>query len=331
MHTFSIVRARAGITGLTAALAIFGLLSSPLGFHLAPRAMAESLTPAAPYPFTELDSVLIDEPGYKVGGDGFANGSPAEPAIVTWTAAWFGSSPELTGKIHFDGAERCARVTLISIDASGAEMTPRDYSDIECPGDLGHQAREITEGGNSGLNGRAGAAQVKVQLQTQNTNQSWSNAGFQTVTYGPVLDTDVVQIFRDRVDLGSGNLVGQNPDAPATLTWNSDGGPISATLLGTLFVKDSHDLCFRMHVGYKKHDGVLLEDPRHGDEHCVDTDALHTFPVNMGGAFADNELAEVTYAIEQKGGTGVWETVGQTTLELGDPGSILGPVDPTLP
>jgi hypothetical protein len=182
------------------------------------------------------------------------------------------------------------------------------------------------------VNGRAGAAQVKVQLQTQNTNQTWSNAGDQTVTYGPVLDTDVVQIYRDRVDLGSGNLVGQNPEAPATLTWKSEGGPVSAILQGTLFVKDSHDLCFRMHVGYKKHDGVLLEDPRHGDEHCVgDTDALQTFPVNMGGGFEHNELAEVTYAIEQKGGTGVWETVGQTTLELGD-AAISGPVlDPTLP
>jgi hypothetical protein len=145
-----------------------------------------------------------------------------------------------------------------------------------------------------------------------------------------VLDTDQVEIYRSRVDLGAGNFVGPNPEAPATLTWESQGGPISANLRGTLFVKDSHDLCFRMHVAYKKHDGVLLEDPRHGDEHCVETDALYTFPVNMGGAFAHNELAEVTYAIEQKGGTGVWETVGQTTLELGE-AFIRGPIDPTFP
>jgi hypothetical protein len=38
----------------------------------------------------------------------------------------------------------------------------------------------------------------------------------------------------------------------------------------------------------------------------------------MGGAFEHNELARVTYAVEQKGGTGVWETVGQMTLDLGD-------------
>src|SRR5687768_9030596 len=117
MHTFSKARPRAGIIGLTAALALFGLLSSPLGFHMAPRASAEILTPVAPYPFTHVDDILIDELGYDVGGDGFANGSPVEAAKLTWTAAWFGPSPELTGKFHFDGAERCARVVLISYDA----------------------------------------------------------------------------------------------------------------------------------------------------------------------------------------------------------------------
>jgi len=42
MYSFPKVRARAGITGLTAALAFFGLLSSPLGFNGVPRALAQS-------------------------------------------------------------------------------------------------------------------------------------------------------------------------------------------------------------------------------------------------------------------------------------------------
>jgi hypothetical protein len=89
MHLMSIARARAGITGLTAALAMFGLLSSPLGFDLAPRASAQPLAVidtvnnAAPYPYMEFDSVLIDEVGYDVGGDGFTNGSPDQPATLT--------------------------------------------------------------------------------------------------------------------------------------------------------------------------------------------------------------------------------------------------------
>ncbi len=33
-------------------------------------------------------------------------------------------------------------------------------------------------------------------------------------------------------------------------------------------------------------------------------------------AFFHNEVAEITYAIEKRGGTGIWETVGQTTARL---------------
>jgi hypothetical protein len=322
MHMTFKARARAGITGLTAALAMFGLLSSPLGFHLAPRALAQPLAIEvgnAPYPHQEVDDVLINQPGYKFGGVGYANGSPSEPGAFTFTRAWWGSFGELTGRIHFDGAERCARVQLISYDASGAEMSQRDFSDTECPAHLGHIARDVTEGGSSGVTAQLNAAKVKVTLQTLNTNGTWSNAGSQTVTYGPRLDQDPVEILRARVDLGLGAFDGTKPAAPATLTWNSEGGPVSANLVGTLYVTDSIGLCFRMHAGYKDHEGTLLEDPRHGDEHCVETDGLHTFPVSMGGAFAHNELARVTYAIEQKGGTGVWETIGQMTLDLGDP------------
>jgi hypothetical protein len=334
MHFMSIARARAGITGLTATLAMFGLLSSPLGLHLAPSASAQPLaaievvSDAAPYPYRQVDSVLIDELGYDIGADPFANGSPTQPASLTWSHYWYGVYPELIGKFHFDGAERCARVKLLSYNAAGSQIGEPDYSDTECPGDLGHNVREITQGGNSGVNGKIGAAEMKVILQTQHADLSWSNAGSQTVTYGPVLDTDNVQIFREYADLGSGPFNAPNPSAPATVTWKSSGGPINPVLEGNLYIKDSHDLCFRIKATYKKHDGVRLEEPRTGGERCVDDDELHTFPVLFNGFF-DHEVAEVTYAIEKKGGTGVWELVGQTTVELGD-STILNP-NPTLP
>ncbi|HEY1293898.1 MAG TPA: hypothetical protein VGJ60_12510 [Chloroflexota bacterium] len=332
MHLISAARARTGVTSLTAALTMFGLVSSPLGSHLVPRASAQTLavSTAAPYPHKELDSVLIDEVGYKLGGDGFTNGSPAEPATLTWTHNWFGVVPELTGKFHFDGAERCARVKLISYDAAGVQVRDPDYSDTECPGDLGHNAREITEGGSSGVQGQPGAAEIKVILQTQNADLSWSNAGSQTVTYGPVLDTDPVQIFRDGADLGEGPFHAPNPDAAATVTWNSTGGPINPVLRGTLYIKNSADLCFRTRATYKKHDGVQLEPPRTGTEHCVEDDELHQYPVLMN-AFFHNEVAEITYAIEKKGGTGVWETLGQTTVELGDALVVNTNPNPALP
>jgi len=336
LHITSTARARAGITALTGALAMFGLLSSPLGFHVAspasaqPLAVAESLTNSAPYPFREYDTVLIDEPGYKLGGDGYTNGHPDNPASLTWTQNWYGDSFKLLGRIHFEGAERCARVKVISLNATGGQIGEPDYSDTECPGDLGHNARVITEGGNDGVTGRAGAAQAKVILQTQNVDLSFSQAGFQTVTYGPVLDTDSVKILSSYADLGSGTFNGTEPSAAATVTWNSTGGPVNPVVQATLFINNSHDLCFRTKVTYKKHDGVELEPARTGTERCVTDDALHTYPVLMN-AFSHNEVAEVTYAIEKRGGTGVWEEVGQTTVELGDSILINTNPGPTLP
>jgi hypothetical protein len=307
-------------------------LSSPLGFHQVPSALAQPLAIIdvnhAPYPFTEVDPILIPEVGYAVGGDGYSNGAPVEAAQLTWTQAWLGSTLELTGKVHFEGAERCARVKLISQNASGAQLA-EDFSDTVCPGDLGHNARVIKEGGNDGLTGRAGAAKAKVVLQTQNADLSWSNAGNQTVTYGPLLDTDNVQILSNYADLGKGVFDGTKPAEPATMTWNSDGTSVNPILSGaSLYINNAHDLCFRTKVSYKKYDGTPLEpQPRTGTERCVTDDLLHTYPVQMG-AFFHNEVADVTYAIEMRGGTGVWEEVGQTTVELGDPGIFIPNTNP---
>ena len=91
-------------------------------------------------------------------------------------------------------------------------------------------------------------------------------------------------------------------------------------------------MCFRTKVTYMKYDGVPLEAaPRTGTEHCVTDDLLHTFPVQMS-AFSHTEVAEITYALEKKGGSGVWEQVGETTVELGDVSIIGSPnTTPTLP
>jgi hypothetical protein len=45
-------------------------------------------------------------------------------------------------------------------------------------------------------------------------------------------------------------------------------------------------------------------------------------------AFFDTRVEMVTYSIQKKGGDGIWETVGQTTVELGDPFVIGGPFQP---
>ncbi len=82
---------------------------------------------------TETDDVLIRGTGYDLGGDGFANGAPAEPATLEWhhheTAG--AVSAVLTGTFHFDGVENLARVKMITTDADGDEVI--DYSDQENP------------------------------------------------------------------------------------------------------------------------------------------------------------------------------------------------------
>src|SRR5262245_6080410 len=337
MHLITTARARAGITGFTAALAMFGFLSSPIGSIPASRALAQPLdasvgtgssapVPQAPYPFKEVDSVLILGDGYDVGGDGFTNGAPDGPASLTWTQNWFGLTPQLTGKIHFNNAEKCARVKLISYDSAGAQVGDPDYSDNSCPNDKAHYGKDIKSGGNSGVLGNIGAASLKVILQTLNTDGSWNNVGNQTVTFGPVLDTDNVQILTQYADLGSGTTDGTKPSGSATLTWNATGGIINPRLAGTLFITDSRGLCFHMKATYKDHDGNPLDVPRIGDEHCLD-DSLssHTYPVNMS-SFSSGAVFEVTYAIEEKDASGVYESVGETTVQLGDPTFI-----PSLP
>jgi ATPase subunit of ABC transporter with duplicated ATPase domains len=70
--------------------------------------------------FPERDDVLIEEVGYFVGGDGFTDGAPDNPATLTWVhSSTYGTAPELDGKVHFDGVENCARVVLVGRNGLG--------------------------------------------------------------------------------------------------------------------------------------------------------------------------------------------------------------------
>ena len=75
---------------------------------------------------------------------------------------------DLGGRIHFDGASRCARVKLVSYDADVVQIDDPDYSLEECPATLDHYGKMFEEGDGSGsVIGRPGAASVKVVLQTR--------------------------------------------------------------------------------------------------------------------------------------------------------------------
>ena len=147
---------------------------------------------AAQNTFPERDDVLIETEGYFLGGDGFTDGAPDEPATLTWDhSTTFGTAPTLEGKVHFDGASNCARVVLVALNRDGSEMGPdaKTTSDVMCPATTGHHVRTISEGGVAGLDAKFGADKVKVILQTEPRPDTWSRAGSQTVEFGPRVST----------------------------------------------------------------------------------------------------------------------------------------------
>jgi hypothetical protein len=270
--------------------------------------------------FPERDDVLIEEVGYFVGGDGFTDGAPDNPATLTWVhSGTFGTAPELDGKVHFDGVENCARVVLIALHNDGSEMTDgRTTSDEMCPATAGHHARNIRKDGVGPLEAHIGAAKVRVLLQTEPRPGDWVNAGSQTVDFGPDLDQDEAQIKRFEYDLGLGPWEQGGPTGSASVEWRAEENEmISVRLHGTLYAREADDSCALIEVRYKDADGDVIET-RQGEERCPTSDELETFPVDNGANFSSYALRQVTYAIIKDG-----VQIGATTVELGDSRIIL--------
>ncbi len=131
----------------------------------------------------------------------------------------------------------------------------------------------------------------------------------------------VAQIKRAEWDLGSGPWEGGGPTRSASIEWVADeNGMISVLLGGTLYAREADDTCGRLEIRYKDADGDILET-RQGTEHCMEDDALTEFAVSNGQNFAHYALRQVTYAILKDG-----VQLGATTVELGDPVILDGPV-----
>jgi hypothetical protein len=269
---------------------------------------------------TETDDVLIRGTGYDLGGAGFANGAPTEPATLEWhhheTAG--AVSAVLTGTIHFDGVENLARVKMISTDADGDEVI--DYGDQENPPTTGHHARRIEENGSPGLVGAFGAATVKVVLQTFN-NGVWGNVGSQTFEYPDVVDTDDVLISRAELDFGAGDLVDGAPSLPATVTWNATPTLLTPVVTGTYFARQADDLCIRILARYLAGDGTVLDEAV-GVQVCVTDDDLRRFAVNIDD-YRSGFVRQVRVVVQKQPGDSIddiepdaWETVGSQLVTL---------------
>ena len=258
---------------------------------------------------TEEDDVKLNSTGYDLGGtDAFTNGSPDEPATVTWDHAWFGVIPEVTGRIHFEGQDgQCARVKLVSY--SNNAVLGEDFSnDNVCAGSDDHQTRIVKEGTFTGVTGRAGADEVEVILQSQNENGGWSRITGKFRSYGPEIDSDDVRISSDpdeEVHFGDGELVNSQPTEFGKLTWTSDGGSIDPVLTGKLFVENADSQTVRMQAVYREEDGTLIET-RNGGAQDITDDDIHAFTVNLDDfndddVFIDgNTVAKVRINVQKK-------------------------------
>ena len=273
---------------------------------------AWGIAPTAFAAVTQTDDVLILADGFSLGGEGWDSGEPAGPATLTWTQGWWGAISSLSGVIHFDGvASSCARVRVISYDGTGAEIST-NFSDEECAFDDGHS------GHNFEVDGAAGAAEVKISLQSLALNGAWGSIGSKTVSYGPELGTSVIRITGNEIDVGTGPFNGGAPDGYASVNWTVSSDEVTNGITpefsGTLYMNNADDRCARVRVEYKS--AVLgLLDTRRTTERCVTNDQLHTFPLSAI-SFVSAAVDEVTYTIETRPNGGAWADRGSASAFL---------------
>jgi hypothetical protein len=305
-------------------LAAGALVATASIFSLTTTTPASAIEVEIGSTFPERDDVLIEDAGYFIAGSGFTDGSPDSPATLTWNhSGTFGTFPELEGKLHFEGVDNCARVRLVALNADGSrtDQDPVD-SDPVCPPTESHFARDIELDGEGPLGAPLSAAQVRVVLQTEPSPGNWVNAESETFVFGPNLDSDTAQIKRAEWDLGADEWQGGAPTGSASVEWvANDDGTISVLMNGTLYAREADDTCGRLEIRYKDADGDILET-RQGTEHCMENDDLTEFVVSNGQNFSHYALRQVTYAIMKDG-----VQLGATTVELGDPLVVNGPVN----
>lgn len=306
------------------------LAAASIGVVALPAAAIE------PVSATDIDDVLVTSEGFDLGGPGFAGGEPTSSARVEWQQAWFGSTVTFNGTIHFDEVSgECARVRLISYDSDSVEMS-RAFSTVECARNNGYNVSFVS------VQGQAGASEVQVLLQRLLDNGEWVGVGGSgpvMVAYGPMLGTSEVSISRASFDAGTGDFVGGTAASPATVTWTVAGsGLIKPTFSGTLYMKNTDNLCGRMRCEYINNSiGAGVIEAREGTPHCVTDSDLHTFPVTsqyfqgVESSWVD-AIRIIIQSSSRDPGTGEslgnWVQVGSTTAYLP---SVIVPVVLDLP
>ncbi|NOZ52249.1 MAG: hypothetical protein GXP08_03745 [Gammaproteobacteria bacterium] len=265
----------------------------------------------------EIDDVLITSPGISFGGFGYVNGEPSFPGRVEWHQAWYGANHYVVGTIHLENTDgSCVRVRSTAFDENGVEIgVPKD-SGVECAAGNERQSFPVN------IFGQTGAREVKVLLQSQAVNGTWSTIGSQVVTYGPYIGNTAVSISAPEFDFGAGAFRGGTATESATVAWRLKSGTsiVEPVVTGTLYMRRADDLCGRMYYEYFDINNYLV-DERPGITHCVNNDQLHEFALNADDFNGNQSVHELTISIQRSlndngASTGNWTTVGSTTTIL---------------
>ncbi len=327
--------------------ASIGVVALPATAALAPIIL--------PVPFlgittTEIDDVQIDTDGVDLAASGLAFGAALTPAKVNWEQGSFGATSKLTGSIYLKNvSQTCAKVQLISYDASGAEIglvADRPESSQICAGNNDFIEGPIIDQSTFTpyLQGQPLASEVRVRLLTAANVlpaiQVWLPLGNRLKEYGPTLGTSEVLISASKLDFGIGVFAGGTYPDPATVTWSVDGANlIKASTVGSLAMKNAAFLCSRLRYTYLNQSIFFIGDTvlgtQYGRTHCVTTDQLQEFAINANpgtaaNAFSYAALDKVEIAIEQSSVNQL--TLNQNPIESNGDWIVVGtPVTVNLP
>jgi hypothetical protein len=254
---------------------------------------------------TQIDEVRVGAGGFSFSGNGGTAGT------LTWEELGTGATPTLDGRIHLDGvAGQCGRVLMTTREITG--NTDEYLSEPFCaPSALHHSDPVVLVAGDD-------VQDVRVTVQSLDALGNWNDVASERYHYGPVVDTDAIQINRAKFDVGSGGLVAGNPSGAAELVWNSpEGWRIQPVLNGSLYMKNAGNEKTRLRVKCFDLAGDQVDDTEYSAEFFAPDDQEHEHAIVDLMACSDEAVVEVAVAIERFDvPTETWEQVGLTRATL---------------
>ncbi len=127
--------------------------------------------------------------------------------------------------------------------------------------------------------------------------------------------SDLVRIPSTNLDFGEGGLLPPPVNDPAgfgTLQYDISGGTIKPVLTGKLYLNNALGMHARMQMEYYDVFGTRLAN-KHGGEVVANSNALHTFSVNLA-PYSNPSIYKVVVSTTYKLGTNWYVKASQTVF-----------------